>query len=172
MPPSTSVSQLAGVFVEFFHIKIEKNREQFKDIEPYWPRQLDVPLLRKSAPVTTSQLDITIRGMPLMTCQLDIIPIDKLKEVLEGCLPAITHLTKSPLNTSSFCEEWKESIVNWLVKTCGGLVKTNYRPVHNLGYISKVVELHQNNSQNIAIRIVYYQSTNLHTGRNTVVRLA
>ena len=63
MPPSTSNSQLAEEFAEFFPTKIAKIWEQFKDMEPYQPRQLDVPLLRKSAPVTTSQLEKTIRGM-------------------------------------------------------------------------------------------------------------
>ena len=91
--------------------------------------------------VTTSQLENTIRGMPAETCQLDIIPTDKLKEVLGGCLPAIMHITNSSLYTSSFCEEWKEAIVKTLVKKpSGGLVKTNYIPVSNLGFISKVVE--------------------------------
>ena len=35
MPPSTSNSQLAEEFMEFFHAKIEKNRERFKLMEPY-----------------------------------------------------------------------------------------------------------------------------------------
>ena len=47
VPQSTSNSQLAEEFTEFFHTKIENNREKFKDIDPYQPRQLDVPLLRK-----------------------------------------------------------------------------------------------------------------------------
>ena len=64
----------------------------------------------------------------------------KLKEVLEGYIPAITQITNSSLGTSSFCEEWKKAIVKPLVEELsGGLVKTNYRPVSNLGFISKVV---------------------------------
>ena len=34
MLPSTSNSQLAEEFMEFFHTEIEKNMEMFKDIEP------------------------------------------------------------------------------------------------------------------------------------------
>ena len=50
-----------------------------------------------------------------------------------------TH--NSSLDKSSFCEEWKEAIVKPLVKKLsGGLVKINYRPVGNLGCISKFVE--------------------------------
>ena len=77
----------------------------------------------------------------MKTCQLDIIPTDKLKEVQEGCLPAITHITNSSLDTGSFCEECKETTVKPQVKKpSGGLVKTNYRPVSNLGFTSSVVE--------------------------------
>ena len=79
--------------------------------------------------------------MPSKTCQLDIIPTNKLKEVLEGCPLAITHITNSSLDTSSFCEEWKEAIVKTLVmKLPGWLVKINYRPASNLGFISKFGE--------------------------------
>ena len=70
----------------------------------------------KFAPVTTGQLEKAIRGMPSKICQLDIIPTDKLKDILEGCLPAITHITNSSLDTGSFCEEVKEAIVKSLVK--------------------------------------------------------
>ena len=91
---SASNSQLAEEFEEFFHSTIEKNREKFKDIQPYQTRHLDVPLIRKFMPITTSELEKTIRGMPPKTYQLDIFPTDKLKEVLEGCLTAITHITK------------------------------------------------------------------------------
>ena len=66
-----------------------------------------------------------IRAMPLKTCQLDIILTDKLKEILEGCLPAITHITNSSLDTSSFCEEWKEAIVKPLVKKPSGGLDEN-----------------------------------------------
>ena len=49
------------------------------------------------------------------------------------------HITDSSLDTSSFYEEWKEAIVEPLVKKLsGGLVKTNYRLVSNLGLISNV----------------------------------
>ena len=78
MPSSASNRQLAEEFVEFFHTKTEKKLgEKFKDIEAYQPRQLDVTLLRKFAPVTTSEQEKTIRGIPWKKCQLDIIPIDE-----------------------------------------------------------------------------------------------
>ena len=54
--------------------------------------------------------------MPAKTCQLDIIPTDRLKQVLEGCLPTLIHITNGSLDTNQFCEEWKEALVKPLTK--------------------------------------------------------
>ena len=74
------------------------------------------------------------------TCQLDIIPTDRLKQVLDVCLPALTHITNESLETNQFCKEWKEDYQIPDKKTSAGLVKTNYKTVSNLGFISKIVE--------------------------------
>ena len=79
--------------------------------------------------------------MPAKTGQLDIISTDRLKHVLEGCLPALAHITNRSLDTNQFCEEWKEALIKPLIKKpSAGLEKTNYRLVTNLAFISKVVE--------------------------------
>ena len=79
--------------------------------------------------------------MPAKTCELDIIPTDRLKQVPEGCLPALKHIANRSLDTNQFYKEWKESLVKPLMKKHQpGLEKTNYRPVSNLGFISKIVE--------------------------------
>ena len=54
--------------------------------------------------------------MPAKTCELDTIPTDR--QVLEGCLPALTHITNRMLDTNQFCEEWKEELVKPLIKNC------------------------------------------------------
>ena len=65
----------------------------------------------------------------------------RLKQVLDGCPPAITHIVNSSLHTGEFCKEWKEALVKPLIKNISaGTVKMNYRPVSNLGFISKIVE--------------------------------
>ena len=103
-------------------------RNLYNNIEPYQPRQ-QATRLKKFTAITTSELEKMIREMPSKTCQQDKIPTDKLKEVLEGCLLAITYITNSSLDTRRFCEEWKEAIVKPLEKKLSGrLVKTNYRP--------------------------------------------
>ena len=54
--------------------------------------------------------------MPAKTCQLDIFPIDRLKQVLGGCLPVLTHITNKSLDTNQFCKKWKEALVKPLIK--------------------------------------------------------
>ena len=91
------------------------NQQNEKSI-PYQPRQLDTPKLRKFETVTQSQLAKIIKAMSAKTCQLDIIPTDRLKQVLKGCLPALTHITNKSLDTNQFCKEWKEALVKPLIK--------------------------------------------------------
>ena len=50
------------------------------------------------------------------TCALDLIPTSKLQEIIEGCIPAITHLVNSSLDQGAFCNTWKEALVKLLIK--------------------------------------------------------
>ena len=76
-----------------------------------------------------------------MSCQLEVIPTDKFKQVLDQCIPAIMYITNLSLETSEFCTERKEALVKSLIKKPSArLVKSNYRPVRNLEFISKIVE--------------------------------
>ena len=101
---------------DYFFNKIEKIREQFTGIQPYQPRQLDTRPRSKSASITTSQLRKIINSMPSKTCPLDTLQMDRLKQVLEGFLPAITHTINRYLDSSEFCSAWKEALVKPLVK--------------------------------------------------------
>ena len=67
--------------------------------------------------------------------------MERLKQVLEGCPPAITHIINRSLDSSEFCSAWKEVLVKPLVKKIStGTDKTNYRLVSNLSFISKIIE--------------------------------
>ena len=69
------------------------------------------------------------------------MPTARLKEVLGTILPSLAHIVNKSLDQGAFYNEWKEALVKPLVKTKSlGAVKTNYRPVSNLQFISKIVE--------------------------------
>ena len=88
LPTSKSDKQLAEEFATYLLNKIGKIKERFTNIEPYQPSRLDTPQLSKFAPATASRLGQIIKKMPSKTCQLDQVPTSKLREILEGCLPA------------------------------------------------------------------------------------
>ena len=108
--------QLAKDFADYFQGKIGKIRENFTDKEPYKLCQLEIPQLTKFAPVTEQDLGKLITIIPAKSWQLDVIPTDKLKQVLDQCTPAIMYITNLSLQTSEFYAEWKEALVKPFIK--------------------------------------------------------
>ena len=75
------------------------------------------------------------------SCELDIISMDKLKEILDSCISTIMKIVNISLTTGQFCDQWKTAIVKPLLKKLGlELTNKNYRPVSSLCFISKLVE--------------------------------
>ena len=99
LPETTSNSALAEDFASFVHDKIDNIRIRFKDIPPYKPNEkCNIPLLRKFAPILAKELEKTINSRPSKTCTLDIIPTDRLKEVLGTILPSLAHVVNKSLD--------------------------------------------------------------------------
>ena len=142
LPEATSDSILAEEFASFFHDKIDNIRSRFSTTAPYKPEEkCDVPLLNKFTPISAIQLEKTITRMSSKTCALDIMPTARLKEVLRTILPSLTHIVNKSLAQGEFYTNWKEALVKPLVKNRKlGKTLTNYRPVSNLQFISKIVE--------------------------------
>ena len=61
--------------------------------------------------------------------------------MLTSVLPAITRIINLSLSEGVFDESWKEAIIRPLIKKLGhDLVTSNYRPVSNLPFLSRVLE--------------------------------
>ena len=88
------------------------------------------------------------------------------------CIPAIPKDINLSLSMGHFYEDWKLAIVRPLIKSIKkGTEKSNYRPVSNLQFISKVVKnAHLTNLLITATDTTCYQSTNLPIESFTVVR--
>ena len=142
LPEATSDSILAEEFASFFHEKIDNIRSRFINIAPYNPAEkCDMQLLTKFTPISSTQLGKTITRMSSKTCALDIIPSARLKEVLGPILPSLTHIVNKSIAKGEFYTNWKEALVKPLVKNrLLGSALSNYRPVSNLQFISKIVE--------------------------------
>ena len=91
-------------------------------------------------PVTEEDVRKIVLSSKPTNCVLDPFPANILKDYLDTMLPLITRLINYSLS-STFHSSWKVASVKPLIKKAGlEQVPSNYRPVSNLQYISKLVE--------------------------------
>ena len=74
------------------------------------------------------------------TCELDEIPIKYIKQCLDECIGIITVIKNVSSKERMFFATWKTAVVRPLFKKAVvNLLNSNYRPVSNLNFPSKVV---------------------------------
>ena len=141
-PDHRDKESLANEFADYFHNKILQIRKRFEGIPPHnEPTDYSVPQLRKFAPMTVKEVDLIIKQMKTKSCELDDIPTNILKQMLPQVIGLITKIVNLSLEEGVFCTNWKLAVVRPLLKKIGlELINSNYRPVSNLPFISKVVE--------------------------------
>ena len=128
-------------FAGYFLSKIEKIRETFTNTPPYETLSHNVPIFTSFHPLTESEVHTVIMGMKNKHCEVDIIPMSILKQILKACLPVITQIVNLSLTNGEFCKSWKVAVVKPLLKKPGlDLISKNYRPISNLPFISKLVD--------------------------------
>ena len=140
-PTHASDEELAESFASHFQGKIDKIRELLSNKPVYSPDDLVVPELKEFAPMSQEEVSKVISGLKSKSCELDPIPTTILKVMLPKILPLITKIVNKSLGEGAFCREWKTAVVRPLLKKVGlELTFSNYRPVSNLTFISKVIE--------------------------------
>ena len=73
-------------------------------------------------------------------CNSDPFPANLIKLHLEILIPIITDLVNKSLTPEEFLKDWKISIIKPLIKKGTSTELSNYRPINNLSFVSKVVE--------------------------------
>ena len=132
---------LANEFASYFEDKILKIRKVLETTPPYTAEQQAVPRLTKLAPMTEEEVHKVIVSLKTKSCELDTMPTDILKKMMPVVLPLITKIINLSLTQGDFCRSWKTAVVQPLLKKLGlQLIHSNYRPVSNLTFISKVIE--------------------------------
>ena len=140
-PTHASDEELAESFASHFQGKIDKIRELLSNKPVYSPEDLEVPELKEFAPMSQEEVSKVISGLKSKSCELDPIPTTILKVMLPKILPLITKIVNKSLGEGAFCREWKTAVVRPLLKKVGlELTFSNYRPVSNLTFISKIIE--------------------------------
>ena len=141
IPESISDQQLGEDFAASFFNKIQNIRKLFKGTHTYTPRPNDTPHLDRFSTLTDEKIYKTTLRMPSKSGELDTITTTFLIKVLTQCLPSIAKIVNLSLGTGGFCEGWKSAVVWPLIKAYNkGTLKTNYRPVSNLPFISIIIE--------------------------------
>jgi hypothetical protein len=143
LPSGKQEAILVQEFSDFFVHKVEQIRISI-DVSP--PpvddqQQCDVTL-ESWEPVTEAEVERIIRSSPNKSCPLDPIPTALLKECLGVLLPHITRIINLSLSTGVVPTSYKVArVIPTLKKTTLDQNQlSNYRPVSNLPFISKVLE--------------------------------
>ena len=141
-PESTNDNELAEEFADFFLSKILNIRQALDDKLLYEPDKLDIlQQFSKFKKVNNAEVKNTIMSLSTKSCELDCIPTNILKENIDVIIECITEIINLSLETSDFPLDWKYAIVRPLLKKAGlELTPSNYRPVSNLSFLSKVLE--------------------------------
>ena len=141
LPQCQSEEKLANEFTNFFMNKIETIRNNLDKYPLYAPcSPTEYSFTTFSAVEEEFVAKLIINSKPA-SCSLDPIPTQVLKDNLDVMVPVITKMVNSSLVDGDFYQEWKMAVVKPLLKKQGlDMVMSNYRPISNLSFVSKIVE--------------------------------
>ena len=149
LPETQDDKALANEFATFFMNKIETIRNHLLQHSIYQPSgNTDARLLHFSEVSEDLVIKILKTSKPT-TCANDPISSVIVKDNINCLAPLITQIINKSLQSGTFADCWKTAVVTPLLKKEGlDLVMSNFRPVSNLGFLSKIAEkcvIHQLN---------------------------
>jgi hypothetical protein len=151
LPSEDSLVDTLEKFSKFFDSKIINIRKKLdeagltnhnKNTVLPLPVPQTAPSLEFFHQLSIEEITKLIKASPTKSCKLDPLPTHLLKDCLEALAPAITNVVNLSLAESTFPQEMKQALVTPLIKkpTLNKEVLSNYRPVSNLSFLSKVTE--------------------------------
>ena len=141
LPQCDSENILVEQFADFFMDKIDKIRTSLQQYDKYQPLMKEVPTFDHFPELTNDEVKSLINELKTTSCELDILPTSVLKTYVNDLLSTITNLINLSLQQGVFPSKWKHAIVRPLLKKAGlDLSVSNYRPVSNLSFLSKLIE--------------------------------
>jgi hypothetical protein len=143
LPSGKPDADLVEDFNDFFAEKIQRIRDSIGDSpSPVYDLHQCEAVLDHWAPVTTAEVERVIRSSPSKSCPLDPIPTALMKECLSVLLPHITRIMNLSLSSGIVPSSYKVARVIPTLKrpTLDQNQMSNYRPVSNLPFLSKILE--------------------------------
>ena len=90
--------------------------------------------------MTQEEVYATVMKTNTMYCKSDPFPTNLNKLKLDILIPIITNMVNKSLTSGEFLKDWKISIIKLLIKKGTSSKLSNYRPINNLSFVSKVIE--------------------------------
>ena len=145
LPQLNSPHELADKFLQFFADKIAGIRLKFSSshkIDDLTLPQVPPPNFNAFHPTTLSEIRQIVFSCPSKQCLLDVMPTDILKQCFDVLGPIITDLVNLSLLSGIFPSAFAKAVVLPLLKkpTLSPNELSNYRPISNLNFISKLIE--------------------------------
>ena len=145
VPEEELASQFSTHFsskIDRIHHELEAIRDQHHCPPPVQMEILPCSYLSNFRTVSSVEVEKLIGSTKTKTCALDPLPTWLVKKCLPDLLPAITKIINLSISNSEYPDYFKEARVCPILKK-SRLNKedlSNYRPVSNLSFVSKLVE--------------------------------
>ena len=148
LPPGSDGAELADAFSDFFIDRVNTIRSSIPASDSEIIYTNVSCSLHAWEPVTEEELRKIIMSAPTKDCSLDPLPTALLKSCLDVLLTPITQAINLSLSSGKVPSSFKEAKIIPLIKkvSLNPAILSNYRPVSNLPFLSKVLErvvLHQ-----------------------------
>ena len=141
MPESESDEQLAEDFTDYLLEKIKKIQDLLSSYQQYKLNHKSTPTFSTFKPITKEEAAKLIGKMASKSCELDPLLTTLLKEILPSVIGPLTKIINVSLTQGIFTDTWKVAVIRPLIKKLGlDLLLSNYRPVSNLSFWSRLVE--------------------------------
>uniref|UniRef100_A0A3B1JQW8 Reverse transcriptase domain-containing protein n=1 Tax=Astyanax mexicanus TaxID=7994 RepID=A0A3B1JQW8_ASTMX len=139
-------------FMDFFNSKIENIRDKIKQINITSSLSSGLADLEQNSvtevrlevfnPLPQLELEKIISSSNSTTCTLDAVPTKLLKQVLPDIIKPLLMIVNSSLTLGHVPKAFKTAVIKPLIKkpNLDPSVLSNYRPISNLPFISKILE--------------------------------
>ena len=163
-----STTHDADAFLQFFEDNVRSVRAATaSQPAPTFSSPADTQL-QTFQPCSKDKVRHLITASPTKSCALDPIPMFLLKEMIDVLLPYVTAMINASLHEGRLPSSQKRTVVTPLLKKprLDADQLTNYRPVSNLSFVSKLTE------QAVSSQLVGYLSKHGHCSRPTDATIA
>ena len=149
LPPWDNHAKLANAFSDFFINKVANIRSNLDQLD--LPESVSDSHTENTCTVSTSfcvfrqitleEVSKVITSAKTKSCQLDPVPARLVQQCSHELSPTLVNIINGSLKEGVFPTLWKRALITPILKKKGlDTSFSNYRPVSNLQFVSKVLE--------------------------------